>query len=401
MFLGLTPFEWQGAPVRGLYYYFHTYFPGFNGIRKVSRQAVMTTFAFVVLSGFGSAWLLARAGSMRTPRRLVQLARLPSTWVSTAAFGVLLSLTVFELRSFPHPIAAVWAGDNVPRAYRFMAGLPAHDLVAAVPQNEGRVVFRGDAGRAFHNYLMLYHKHRSVNGQSSYTLPVTDLVERVLKHLPDDGARRALASIGTRHLVVHAGDLPNPELPVELMRWPSYFRRVFQEGSDSVFTLVPQNDPALELLEVPALPARARVVPFDALRASASLGAARAQRGADGNLKSYWSTGKNQARGQYFELELARETSVIAFEIDSPWRVFHVPVSFELAVRRGGSAWQSVARQPVVRLYREQVYAPKTFVFRIVLAVPAPADRIRISVDQPLPGHEFIVHEARVYAAAP
>src|SRR5690606_21469296 len=60
LFLGLTPLEWNGAPVRGLYYYFHSYFPGFNGIRKVSRQAVMTTFAVCVLSGFGSAWLFSK-----------------------------------------------------------------------------------------------------------------------------------------------------------------------------------------------------------------------------------------------------------------------------------------------------------------------------------------------------
>ncbi|HEY5958264.1 MAG TPA: hypothetical protein VIV60_16985, partial [Polyangiaceae bacterium] len=41
MFLGIHPLDWDGEPVRGLYYYFHTYFPGFNGIRHVSRQAVM------------------------------------------------------------------------------------------------------------------------------------------------------------------------------------------------------------------------------------------------------------------------------------------------------------------------------------------------------------------------
>lgn len=406
MFLGLAPFEWEGTPVRGLYYYFHTYFPGFNGIRKVSRQAVMTTFAFVVLSSFGSAWLLSRAPAWLGRIRLAQrfgLRRLSSTWVSFGLFGLLLGCTCYELRSFPHATVPVWAGASLPQAYHFMASLPQGDLVAGLPQAEGTRVFRGDAGRAFHNYLMLFHKHRSVNGQSSYTLPVTDLVERMLRHLPDDAARRVLASIGTRHLVVHAGDLapPRQSLPDELARRSSYFRRVFQQGTDSVFTFVPQHDPALELLEVPKLPERARPVPASALRASASLEADQAERGIDGDLRSYWSTRRSQARGQYFELRFERELPVIAFEIDSQWHVSNVPLSFELSVARAGSAWKTVASEPVVRVYREQIYSPKTFVFRVVLPVSVMADRLRLSVGQPLPEHEFVVHEARVYATTP
>jgi len=399
LFLGLVPFEWRGEPVRGIYYYFHTYFPGFNGIRKVSRQAVMTTFAFVVLSGLGTAWLLAKLGALHDSRRFGRIASRSSLTVTV--FAVLLFSTSYELRSFPHAMVPVWAGESLPRAYHFMAGLPEHDLVAAVPQDEGLRVFVGDAGRALHNYLMLHHKHRSVNGQSSYTLPVTDMVERVLKHLPDDGARRVLASIGTRHVVVHAGDLPRPELAIELLRQRAYFRRVFQEGSDSVFSLVPQDDPALQLLEVPKLPANARVVPYSELRASAALGAGTVGRAVDGDVTSYWSTGRQQARGQYFELQWTRELPVIAFEIDSQRHVSHVPASFELSVAHGASPWRPVARQPVVRVYKEQVYSPKTFVFRVVLPEPTQADRLRISIDQPLPGHEFVVHEARVYFAAP
>jgi len=38
-------------------------------------------------------------------------------------------------------------------------------------------------------------------------------------------------------------------------------------------------------------------------------------------------------------------------------------------------------------------------VFRIVLPAPVRASRLRISVDQPLPGHDFVVHEARVYTS--
>jgi len=108
-----------------------------------------------------------------------------------------------------------------------------------------------------------------------------------------------------------------------------------------------------------------------------------------------------QARGQYFELELAKNEAVVAFEIDSQWHVSHVPLSFQLSLARPNSPWQTVAEEPLVRVYKDQIYAPRRFVFRIVLPRPVLANRLRISIRQPLPGHEFVVHEARVYAAEP
>jgi hypothetical protein len=88
---------------------------------------------------------------------------------------------------------------------------------------------------------------------------------------------------------------------------------------------------------------------------------------------------------------------VVAFEIESRPHVMHVPLSYELSVARGGSDWRAVAREPALRVYREQVYSPRTFVFRVVLPRPTRADRVRLTVGQPLPGYDLVVHEARVY----
>jgi hypothetical protein len=98
---------------------------------------------------------------------------------------------------------------------------------------------------------------------------------------------------------------------------------------------------------------------------------------------------------------LARPRPIVAFEIDNRPHVTHLPLSFELSVAEGGSDLKTVAEQPVLRVYYEQVYSPKTFVFRVVLQKPTPADRIRITIGQPVPGHQFIIHEARVYAQVP
>ena len=387
LFLGLYPFEWGGAPVRGLYYYFHSYFPGFNGIRKVSRQAVMTTFAVCVLAGFGSAWIFS------------QLRRRGGRLLATA---LLCGAICYELRSFPHAIEPVWAGKDVPAVLGFVASLPARDLVASVPQDTGQRQFRGDAGLALHNYLALYHKHRFVNGQSSWQPPVTELARRAVERLPDDGARRALLSIGARYVIVFGDDLApgRKALAEELAARPEGYRRIFQRGSHSVFTLLEKNARALELLETPALPARAERIPTRELTASASLNPGRAALALDEDDVTYWTGGRFQERGQYFEIGLSAPRAVSALEIVAPGRVTDVPVSFRLSASKGGEDLGVVAENPELRLYRAQIFAPETFVFRVALPRPITADRLRISVEQPVPGSYFSIHEFRLYSAS-
>lgn len=388
MFLGLTPIEWRGAPVRGLYYYFHTYFPGFDGIRKVSRQAVLTTLSFCVLAGFGGAWLFSQLAGQKA---------------RALAFCALLTVTCFELRCFPHPLRSVWAEATVPEAYRFLASVPAQDLVAALPQDDGMRHFRGDHGLALHNYLMLYHKHRSVNGQSSWLPPVSELVDRALHHLPYDGARRILQSVGARHLVVHGAELlpRHRDLPEKLAARPEHYRRVFQRGSDSVFSLSTRDDPTLTLVETPTLPGNARLIPSNTLRARANAAHASAAKAIDGSPATFWMTPRHQSRGQTFELVLDGPRPVIAIEIANPWHLTDLPLSFEWSVASGASPWRAVFERPVLRVFREFVYSPKTFVFRVVLPSPALADRVRLTIRQPVPGRAFTIHEARLYEQAP
>ncbi len=385
LFLGLSPFDGLGSPVRGLYYYFYRYFPGFDGIRKVSRQAVMTTFAFVVLASFGSAWLLSRTKTARD-RGLV--------------LAVLLSATFYELRSFPHPVRAIWAAPTVPEVYRFVSTLPDEDLVAAIPQDDGVERFRGDAGRALHNYLMVLHKHRSLNGQSSYVLPVTDMVERVSRFVPDDGARRVLEALGARHLVIHAGDLDltRRDLPERLAALPEHYRRAFRTGDDYVFTLLPSRDPTLSLVRVPAVPPGAMLVEREQLRARGSQKSRYAHKSLDDNPDTHWPGPDVQATGQFFELDLLEPRQIVALEFENRQHLNDVPLSFEVQVARGTEPLRTVVEQPRLRVFHEQVYAPKTFVWRVVLPEPELADRLRVTVEQPLPGHGFKVHEARVYA---
>lgn len=387
MFLGLEPLRFRDAPVHGLYYYFHTYFPGFNGIRKVSRQAVMTTFVLVVVAGFGGAWLFAK---------------LEKQWQRWAIFAALTLGLCVELRCFPHPLKGVWAGANVPAAYTYLRDQPEQDLVASLPQQTGTNEFRGDHGLALHNYLMLFHRHRSLNGQSSWEPTVTNLVNRALGGLPDDGARRILQSVGAKHLLIHGSELDAQHvgLPATLAAMPETYHHAFESGTDHVFTLVDNADPSLALAETPTLPGEARVIPSHLLRASANLESAAAPHALDGNTKTYWSTRRSQARGQGFELSLGEPRALVALEIDNAWNPNHLPMSYQIAVATGGGTWQTVVDQPQLRVPRDLVYAPKGFVFRAVFPAPVVASRVRLTIRQPVPGAPFSVHEARLYDVA-
>ncbi len=385
LFLGLFPFEYDGRPVHGLYYYLHTYFPGFNGIRKVSRQAVMTSFICAVLAGFGAARML-----MILERR----------WQQSVALVSLGLLLCFELRCFPHPVHALWAGDTTPKVLRFAASLPDEDLIASIPQDAGVSQFRGDEGMAFHNYLALYHKHEFVNGQSSWMPPATELVRRSLQQLPADAARRVLESVGARHLIIYADDLPpnRRNLPARLAADTEHYQLAFRDGEHYVFTLRHTNTPQTALLQTPALPANAELIPRTALQARASGHAGHGGLALDGDPSTRWSMARPQRRGQYFELMLDQPREVVALELTSPGHVFDTPASFHVDVAGRGFEYRTVFKRPTVRLYRDQVMAPKRFVFRLVLEEPVEVDRIRITVDQPLPRYYFSINEVRLYS---
>jgi hypothetical protein len=385
LFVGLEPLKWQGAPVRGLYYYLYTYVPGFDGIRKVSRQAIMTSFLLAVLAGFGSAVLL-RAVRGRRGRR----------WLT----GLLLGATVLELRCFPHPIQPVFAAEKAPKVLEFVRSLPSSDLAATLPQTDGRKVMRGDAGMALHDYLALYHKHRFVNGQSSYEPPVTTLARRALDALPEDAARRALLAIGTRHLIVYGDELPSRrgDLVLDLLARETEYELALRDGPDSVVSLVGPDAAEFSLLETPRLAASVQLVPQDDLRVRSSHNTRAAGLAIDGREDTHWSSGRPQQRGQFFEIQLRTPRAIRALEIVAPGRVMDVPASFRLTASRGPEDLGVLLERPQLRLYREQVFSPKTFVWRVVLAEPVLATRLRITLGQGVPGHYFSIHELSVYA---
>jgi hypothetical protein len=344
----------------------------------------MTTFALTIFAGFGIAWVLSR---LRGGQK-------------TFVFVAVLALLLFELRASPHLVEPVWAGENVPEMLKFVRSLPAADLVAAVPQDDGAPPFVGDAGMAFHNYLALYHKHRFVNGQSSWLPAVTELAWRSLRALPDEASRRALVSIGTRHLLIYGNQLSPVRrgLPSVLAARPDRYRRIYSAGGDSVISLLDTGDSTLELMALPELPEGARQIPPGELTALGHPAREEAQRAIDGNLETRWDSGRPLRRGDYLELQLSQARKVIALEIENPGHPFDAPPAFRLDAAQKGGGLEKILARPQVRLYREQVFSPKTFVFRLVFDVPVELDRLRLTGLKGFAGYYFSAAEVRLYA---
>ncbi|HYQ26469.1 MAG TPA: hypothetical protein VER04_04595, partial [Polyangiaceae bacterium] len=180
---------------------------------------------------------------------------------------------------------------------------------------------------------------------------------------------------------------------------PAEYRRVFQQGADSVFSLLEEREPSRELLETPALPAFSRLVPASELHVRASLQPDRARLAVDGKRGTYWTSGRFQEQGQFFEVELDVPRPIVALEIDAPGRVMDVPVSYRVSAAKGPDDLGVVLEQSVLRFYRAQVFSPESFVLRLPFPHPIVADRLRFSVEQPVPGYYFSMHELRVYVA--
>ena len=382
LFLGMQPWSLQGEPVHGLYYYLYKYVPGMDGIRKVSRQACMTTLWFALLASFGLNALLKNVQKVRL-RALITFA--------------LLATLVFEVRTFPHPLQAVWAGDHVPPIYSALAAEPRETPVAITPVNFGSNLFRGHHGMALHNYMAVYHDHRTVNGKSSYIPPATHLATVALSRLPHPVALGIIRQLGAGYLLVHGEEYPQQSrefLLHALDALDGELETVFKEGDQRLYRFV--HGP-LSLQATPALP-------VDAVsRSGRTLLAANAsvRRGlrlvSDGQKDTMWSTRRAMRRGDFIELSLQQPAQLALVELRNSRRPIDLPVSYKVEVAAANGGWQTVVERPELQLYRDQVHRPRNFSLRIPLPTEPRAQRIRISVMQPVPRHAFSIEEAVVW----
>jgi hypothetical protein len=391
LFLGLAPLEYQDEVVRGLYYYLHTGVPGFNGIRKVSRQAVMLMLCFAVLSGFGLA---------------IVLRWLARPWARSGVFGVLLLGLALEVRTAPMALAEVAAEGTVPKAYHFIREQPGKAgkdaPIAIAPAGAGKHLFQGERGRALHNYLALYHGRRTLNGKSSWIPPVTKAVHTAIGYLPSDSAIRVLQLLGPQFLVVHTWDIADSRRVPEMLMGLGLHKdleQVYSVDGDYVYEVRDTHDPSLGLLPTPTIdeenniPLRAKHIQILTNRNQQN-----AYKAIDGNPKTPWRSGKQrfQTPGDWMEFKLDRPRELVAIDFLHFKDVFEAPAAFKIQTINGG-VYNTVLERPRLRFYHDQVHRPTQFVMRVVFDKPVRTDRLRLRLLEGVPGQKWAAHEVRLW----
>jgi hypothetical protein len=377
LFLGPWPFTIDAQPVSGLYYYFYRYVPGFDGIRYVSRFAVLIMLALSVLGGYGAALLLSG-------RRQV----------SWTVFGVLLVAMLLELRNAPVTLAQLPNRFELPAVYKWLAQHPGPEPIATMP-----AYTMGYYG-ARNDYLALFHRRRTIDGKSSWMPPITYAYIYETRRFPRTTGTTMLQALGAKYLVLHTEEMRGrgPRVLHWLDGRPESYKKRFASGAQYIYEILPAPTSSVSLLSTPPLPKGAVKIPRTELWGHAMNQPAAVLQPFDGDPKTIWSSGRNQWPGDWFEIGFARERKVVALELHNFEEAFELPAAFTLSAADAEGKYRPVFVRPALRFYADQVYHPRSFVFRVVLPEPVLTRGLRIELLDTVAGRKWAMHEATVWA---
>jgi hypothetical protein len=187
----------KGARVAGdgLYWWFYTYVPGFDGLRVPARMGMIFALFLAVLGGYGARAIeriRRRPGLVLAAASLLFLVE-----ASPAPIAINGTWNVGGLKPAPVPL---FAAGGPPAIYRAVRWLPADAVIAEFPFGEEQYELR----------YMVYsaaHWRPLLNGYSggfpqSYAVN-RGALQRVLED--PDTAWRVLAASGATHVIVHEG----------------------------------------------------------------------------------------------------------------------------------------------------------------------------------------------------
>ncbi len=381
LFLGPAPLMIGKEPVRGLYYYLYHFVPGFDGVRYVSRLAALMMLGLVVLGGTGAAGLFNALGSTR---------------VRAAVMVGLLALMLFELRNAPMPLIELPSKKHMPKAYKWLSKHRGPEPLAAIPAYP-----MGYYG-AREDYMALFHGRRTINGKSSWMPPITHAFINESRRFPRRTMTAMLRTLGTKYLLLHSAEL-SKERAKHVLSWlnarPEDYVLRFTGDDDYVYEILPSNDRNLGLLRTPKLPKGLVAVSPSQLHARASVNAPQAAAALDGSPETVWQTRRQQLPGDWFEVELREPRPLRAIEITDNEEAFDTPLSFRLWAEAPGEGMREIMRRPDLRMYRDQVYHPQGFVFRILLPQEIWAQRVRIELMDTVAGRWWSIPEVGLWSA--
>jgi hypothetical protein len=369
LFLGIQPYNVNNQPVYGLYYYFYTYIPGFDGIRYVSRQIILIMLSLVILAGFAV-------------RDVLTVIKRPGFRAALCAGVVVVIL--FEFRNAPMSLQPIPTFNTLPGSYQWLARHRGNEPVAAIPGH-----YIGYFG-ALHNYYTLFHRRRTLNGKSSWIPPITRMYINEMRRFPRESGRKFLRTFGVKYLVVHAEEL-DPEQAKRIIYYlkknTEKYKLLYESEKDSLFELLDDNKtPPPRLASTPTLPRRDVVSLHNwQISSTASQNPQISLRAYDRDPLTTWNTGRVQTKGDWYEFRFKKTEEVVALDIKESDFVLDAPLAFDVSVSTSDGEEQrndlvTVFHQPTIELTKDLVYKPRDMVFRVVLPEPTMAKRLRITL---------------------
>jgi hypothetical protein len=302
--LGPQPAAWgHVSAIPGPYQLLLNTVPGLDGLRSISRIAVIVVLAVCVLAAFGAVRVLDRvpAGARSWVIAVLALGIVADGWaapIPTARFD---------------PLSNTDDRD----AYAFLKASGPSGALIELPMGHA-----DDPRELRYQYLTLWHGHRIVNGSSSYTPALTQLLESE-SHSPFADAGRLgdavglLRGVGVRYAVVHGDAFMNPAIEAALVRSLESDRRQVAAqhrfGDTIVFTLAPDEELAADA---------SRPVPSSAVRARASHSPDRLPLLFDGDRDTRWLSAEPQSGREWIELELDAPRNVSEVRMQTAERSF-------------------------------------------------------------------------------
>jgi len=349
----------------------HRYLPGFEGIRGVTRVHVMSMLAVSILAAFAIAFFSKRFGRRRGA-------------VVTAILALVIGI---EYISVPVPSVTIASREAAPEVYRWLASQKEDFAFVEYPIDRSL--------QTWQVYFSTYHWKRLVTGASGFASKAYIELIRRNELVPSPSTLEDFERIGVRYLIVHerpteehalqdlqsALDLLSDRLRLvealdsyDVLKEPDGGRQLMVGGRARVYELTRSEWRPPRLIR--SLPARPDAELLRSHRPewtlTASTNADLMPFAVDGDLSTRWYS--LQRAGQFFQLDLGRETVVNGVVLDvSHEHPRDAPRGYRVDVSGDGQTWSSVAENPAYVLPLTEFMRPKRY--RVDIAFPAVAAR--------------------------
>ena len=212
---------WAGQTYDLPYRFLYRHLPGFNGMRAPARLAVLVLFAWTVLAGWGTRWLVERS-----ERR--------GHILGVAAIALLL----FEYQT--HSLARILPpAPEVPAVHQWLAEQPSNEAVLVLPIHEGEAIVEESRNM----FYSTRHFKPLVNGFSGWWPDDYWEVVGRLRHFPTSRILEFLERRApVRFVVIHYDAIPQPRrrhLDAAMERYKERMPARFRFGNDVVYEILP------------------------------------------------------------------------------------------------------------------------------------------------------------------